>query len=125
MVVGVARVTDLFEYNDQMGLSHHTRMHLQYEGIVTPNNLVDFTAPDSWKQIIENCKFTARIPDPNNSGQKISQEVFQFPARSLRRLKVAAVAVEYYSKTSVPLAAANMLSDQMLKNFQVEVVSLL
>ena len=41
------------------------------------------------------------------------------------RLKVAAVAVEYYSKTSCPLAAANMVWDQMLKNFQVEIILLL
>ena len=68
MVFGVARVTALFEYNDQMGLSHRTRMHLQYDSIVMPKNLIDFTASDSWKQIIEKCKRPASIPDTNNTG---------------------------------------------------------
>ena len=65
------------------------------------------------------------IPDPNNAGQKIAQEDFQFPSRSLMRLKVAAVTVEYYSKTSRPLAAANMVWEQRLNKFQVEIISLL
>ena len=41
------------------------------------------------------------------------------------RLKVSAVAVEYYYKTIRPLAATNMVWDQRLKNFQVEIISLL
>ena len=41
------------------------------------------------------------------------------------RLKVAAVPVEYYSKTNLPLAAENMMWDQRLKNFQVEIIFLL
>ena len=40
-------------------------------------------------------------------------------------LKVASVAVGYYYKTSGPLAAANMMWDQRLKKFQVEIISLL
>ena len=80
-------------------------------GIVNPGNMIDFTASDSWNQITEKCKRPARIPDQNNAGQKIAQEDFQFPARSLMRLKVAAVTVEYYSKTSRPLAVANMMWD--------------
>ena len=90
-------------------------MHLQYEGIVSPNDLIDFTASDSWKQIIDNCKCPARITDTNNAGQTISQEDFQFPARSLMRLKVADVTVEYYSKTILPLDAANIVWDQRLE----------
>ena len=125
MVSGVAQVTAFFEDNDQMGLSHRTLMHLQYEGIGRPNDLVYFTASDSWKKIIENCKRPARIPDPNNTGQKIAKEAFQFPARSVMRLKVADVVVDYYSKTSHPLAAAKNVWDQRLKNFQVEIISLL
>ena len=124
MVFGVAQVTDFFEENDQMGLSHRTRLHLQSEGISRPENLTDFTASDSWKQIIEKCKGPARITDPNNAGQTIAQEDFQFPDRSLMLLKVGDVTVEYYSKTSCPLATANMVWDQRLNNFQVEVISL-
>ena len=125
MVFGVAQITTLFVDNDQKGLSHRTHMHLQSEGIVRPNNLINFTASNYWKKIIENCKRPARIPDPNNAEQAIAQEVFPFPAWSLMRLKVATVAVEYYSKTSRPLDAANMVWYQRLKKFQVEIISLL
>ena len=93
MVFGVAQVTAFFKDNDRMVLSHHARWHLQYEGIVSPNDLIDFTTYDHWKKIIENCKRPARIPDLNNIGQNIAQENFQFPAWSLMRLKVADVAV--------------------------------
>ena len=79
--------------------------------------LLIVTASGSLKQIIENCKRPSRIPYPNNAGQTISQEAFQFPAWSLILLKVADVAIEYYSKTSHPLDAANMMWDQILKNF--------
>ena len=119
MVFGVAQVTAFFEDKDNMGLSHCTHIYLQYESIFRPNNMIDFTASDSWKKIIENCKCPARIPDPNNAGQTIPQEAFQFPAWSLMRLKVSNIAVEYYSKTSRPFAAENMIWDQRLKNFQV------
>ena len=40
------------------------------------------------------------------------------------RLKVAAVAVEYYSKKSHPLSAANMIWEQRFKNFQVDIIYL-
>ena len=40
-------------------------------------------------------------------------------------LKVSAVAVDYYPKTSIPLAAVNMAWDQRLQNFQVEIIYLL
>ena len=43
MIFGVAQVTAFFEDNDQMGLSHITRLHLHYEGIVRPEDLIDFT----------------------------------------------------------------------------------
>ena len=109
MVFGVAQVTAFFEENDQMGLSHCTRIYLQSEGIVRPDNLIYFTASEYWKKITKNCKCTARIPDPNNAGQTISQDSFHFLAQSLMCLKVAVVADGYYSKTSHQLAAANMI----------------
>ena len=116
MIFGVDQVIAFFEDNDQMGLSHCTRSHIQSEGIFRPDYLIDFTASDSWNKINKNCKRTARVTDPNNAGQKISQKAFQFPDRSLMRLKVAAVAVDYYPKTSRLLTAANIMWDQRLKN---------
>ena len=96
MVFGVSQVTAFFEDSGQMGLSHCTCMHLQSEGIVRPKYMIDFNMPAYWKQIIENYKRPARIPYPNNAGQTIVHEDVQFPARSLMRLIVSAVAVEYY-----------------------------
>ena len=40
-------------------------------------------------------------------------------------VKVSAVAVEYHSKTILPLAAEKMVWNQMLKKFQVGIISLL
>ena len=78
-----------------MGLSHLNRLYLKSEGIIRPNDLIDFTTYDHFKQIIDNCKCPARITDTNNIGKTIAQEDFQFPARYLMRLKLAAAAVEY------------------------------
>ena len=103
-----------------MGISARKRIHLQGEGNLIPDNLIDFTIKDSWHQIMDNCKCPARIPDPANMGQFISQEAFQLPAKSLMLLKVAAKPMEYYSKTDRPLTAPGMKYEQGLKNFKVE-----
>ena len=92
-------------------------MQLKSEGIVRPDDIIYFIESYSMKQIIKNRKRPAMITDPNNAGQTIAQEYFQCPAWSLMRLKVAAVAVDYYPKTSRPFAADNMVRDQRLKNF--------
>ena len=86
-------VTAFFRDIEQMVLSARTRIHLQGEGILIPDDLTNFTSKDSWDQIVENCKRPARILDPANVGQFIAQEAFQLPAKSLMRLKVAAKAV--------------------------------
>ena len=80
MVFGVAQVTAFFEDNCQMGLFHRTRLHLQSDVIVIHDDRIDFTASDSWRQIIENCKRPVIIPDQKNAGKTIAQEAFQFPA---------------------------------------------
>ena len=72
MVFGVSQVTAFFKDNYHMGLSHRTHLHLQSEGIARPDNLLNFTASDSWKQIIDNFKRPAIIPNQNNVGQTIS-----------------------------------------------------
>ena len=47
------QVTDFFRDIGQMGLSACTCIHLQGEGILIPDNLIDFTSKDSWEQILE------------------------------------------------------------------------
>ena len=76
-----------------MGLYHCTFLYLQSKEIVRPGNLIDRTSSESWKQIIHNFKGPTSITDPNNTGQKIAHEYFQFPAQSLMCLKAADVAV--------------------------------
>ena len=66
------------------------------------------------------CKLPARIPDPANVGQFVAQEAFQIPAKSLMHLKVAAKAVEYYSKMDRLLTAPGMTYVQRLNNFKAE-----
>ena len=108
-----------------MVLYHRTCLHLKSEGIVRPENMIEFTTYKSWKKSLR----TASIPQgfliQTTQGKHISQYNFQFLARYLMRLKVADVAVECYSKTNHPLDAVNMVWDQRLNNFQVEVISIL
>ena len=89
------QVTAFFRYIDQMVLSDCTRIHLQGEVILIPDDLIDFTSKNSWDQIVDNCKRPDRIPDPANFAQFIAQEALQLPGKSLMRLKVAAKDVEY------------------------------
>ena len=102
MPLTATQVTTFFQDVKQMGLSARTRIHLQGEGILIPDDLVDFTSKDSWDQFVENCKCPAMIPDPVNVGQFIAQEAFQLPKKLLMRLNVSAKAVEYYPKTDRP-----------------------
>ena len=95
MPLAAAQTTAFFEGPDQMALSHRTRVFLQSEGINLVGDLVDFVTKDSWAQVVENFKRPRMIPDPANAGQLMAQEPFRLPAKSLMRLKVAAVAVSY------------------------------
>ena len=120
MPITANQVTAFFRDIDQMGLSACTCIHLQGEGILIPEDLIDFTSKDSWEQIVENCKRPDRIPDPANIGKFIVQDAFQLPAKSFMRLKVAAKAVEYYSKMDRLLTAPRIIYDHRLKNFKAE-----
>ena len=120
MPLTATQVTAFFRDINQMGHSARTRIYLQGEGILIPDDLIDFTSKDSWDQIVDNCKCPARIPDPSNVGQFIEKEAFQIPVKSLMRLKVSEKAVEYYPKTDRPLTAPDITYKQRLKNFKAE-----
>ena len=120
MHLNATQVTAFFRELDQMGLSARTRIHLQGEGILIPDNLIDFTRKDSWYQIVDNCKRPARIPDPASVGKFIAQEDFQLPKKSLMRLKVSAKAVEYYSNMDCLLIDPGITYEQRLKNFKAK-----
>ena len=71
MVFTAAQITSFFEDADQMGLSNHTRVYVQGEGIDRPDDLQEFTEKDAWDQIIENCK---RPPQTTNAaGNLVNQ----------------------------------------------------
>ena len=118
MVFTAAQTTSFFEDADQMGLAHRTRVFLQGEGITTVEDLSEFTSDDVWKQIVAN----ARKPPQtvNAAGDLVDQAPFQIGAKALQRLKVAAIAVEYYASTARPLTAGAMVWNSRLKNFEKE-----
>ena len=119
MVFTNAQITAFFEGNDQMGLSHRTRLYLQLEGLDHPRDLVDFVKSDAWDQVLENCKRPPQVADPANPGQLMNQSPFRFPSKSLLRLKVAARVIEYYNRTGRDLTAGNLAWNR-LANFQIE-----
>ena len=114
-----AQKTAFFEENAQMGLSNRTRLYLQSEGIVELDDLNDFVKKEAWDQVLENCKRPPQVPNPADATQLIPQAAFQFPVKSLLRLRVAALAVQYYDRTGRALSAGGMLWPR-LSNFQVE-----
>lgn len=118
MVLTNAQVTSFFTAPDQMGLDARTRVHLQSEGIINVEDLAEFSDDDNWKQVLENCRKPPKVLDAN--GVLVEQEAFHIGAKSLHRLKVAAIAVEYYLATDRPLTAAGLQWETPLKNFETQ-----
>lgn len=114
------QVTAFLTEQAQMGLSARTRAFLQSEGINGPDDLKDFVTKEAWSQVIENCKRPPQIPDPNNAGQLINDAPYRIGAKSLMRLKVAAIAVSYYEAVDRPLTAAMLMWSPRLKNFDAQ-----
>ena len=91
-----------------MGLSNRTRVYLQSEGIIEPEDLIDFVKKEVWDQVLENCKRPPQIPNPTNAAQLIPQAAFQFPVKSLLRLRVAVLVIRYYERTGHTLSVNGM-----------------
>ena len=62
MVLTAVQLPSFFEDATQMGLSNRTMMHLQTEGITTPDDLIDFVDKDAWTPILDNCRRPPQIP---------------------------------------------------------------
>ena len=105
MVLTNAHATAFFTDADQMNLHARTRAFLQSEGITTPGNLAEFTIKGVWEQVLENYKRRPQIPDPTDAALMINDQAYFMPAKSVMRLKVAAVAIQYYQDTARPLVA--------------------
>ena len=119
MVITANQVQLFFTENDQMAIPQATVIQIANEGIVTIEDLSEFTDSE-FKRIADNLKSPPAIPDPNNAGQTIRQNPFTFGAKSLKRLKVAANAVRYYDSVGRSISAANMHYSNVLKTFELE-----
>ena len=114
-----AQITAFFENADQMGLSNRTRVYLQGQGIDSPDDLADFVKKSAWDQLLENCKRPPQIQNNAVPPVLVNDAAYQFPAKSLLRMKVAALAVQYYSRTGRALTAQSIMWSR-LSNFQIE-----
>ncbi len=124
MVFTAAQITSFFEDNNQMGLSNRTRLYLQGEGLTHPDDLREFRRKEAWEQVVENCKRPPQIAAQAAAAggaapALVVQQPFQLPAKSLLRLKTAAIVCDYYHRTNRQLTAANMMWTR-LNNFQLE-----
>ncbi len=119
MVFTNGQITAFFSDNNQMGLPEATTAQLATEGIADPHDLEEFD-DDEFKQLAANLKSPPAIPDPDNDGEMLRQNPFVFGAKSLKRLKVAAHAVRYYTSIGRELTAANMHYQNTLRNFDLQ-----
>ena len=78
-------------------------MHLQTEGISTPDDLIDFVSTDSWTPILDNCRRPPQISGVGPGAVLVVQQAFHLPVKSLMQLKVAAQVVLYYDRTNCSL----------------------
>lgn len=125
MVLTNAQITAFFTDAGQMNLPPRTRVFLQSEGITSPEDLAEFTTKEAWEQVLENCKRPPQIPDPANATLMINDQPYRMPAKSLMRLKVAAVAIKFYQDTSRPLAAGMLTWSTRLVSFQQQWAAIL
>lgn len=113
---------------NQMGVSARTRGQLIIEGLNDVSDLSEFADnDDGWKQLLENLKHPPQVLNPavgqpgHNAGVAVGalipQVPFQLSARSLGRMKNAALVVKYYNIVQRALTAANM-QQARLGNFK-------
>ena len=113
------QTTALFVNVAQMGLSNHTHLQSQSEGVTDVSDLGEFYDAN-WDQFASNCRRPGQIPDPNNQANCIyqQQQPVAIPVRSLHCLKVASVAIRHYVATACPLLAAIVRWDTVLLDFE-------
>ena len=117
MVFTNNQITAFFEANDQMAIPAATRPGLDMEGISDVTDLEDFTE-DDLKQVAQNLRKPAgMMADPNNPNVQIPQAPYVLGAKSLKRLKIAAIAVSYYSMINRPLTPQNVHYENCLIDF--------
>ena len=117
MVFTDVETTAFFEDANQMAIPAGTRPGLNMDGVVSVDDLEDFTE-DDLNQVAQNLRKPAGLMvDPNNRNRRIPQTPYVFGAKSLKRLKVAAIAASYYKIISRELTPANMHYENCLVDF--------
>ena len=119
-----AQINAFFTNNAQMGIPAQTVNAMAKEGLANVDDLAKF-GKDEFKAMVETFCNPLLIPDPANAQNLICQNPFQLGARSLKRLKVAIQAVQYYQATSRTRLAANMQWTTVLSNFDIQWKSIL
>ena len=120
MLYTAAQTTAIIENPAHMDVSARTHQYLaDNEGLTFIHELIDYVETDTWKQITDNMRRPTMIPDPANAAQMIHYSAFVLSAKSLGRLRIAAVAVSLFGMTYRPLSANIMMYDSRLKNFKV------
>ena len=117
-----AQTTSIFENINQMEIPHATITQLQYEGIITVDDLTDFDK-DSLQQLADNlCHPSGRVPDPYPSaapGATIPTPGFVFGAKSQKQLLLACDLVRYYETVSRDVIAGNMIGSMSSRTLRL------
>ena len=123
MVLTAAQTTSFFENTDQMGVQHATVVQLALEGIQTVDNLADFDK-EALQQLADNLRRPGgRVPNPEPgaaAGSTILTPAFVFGAKSQKHLGIACELVWYYNPVGRNLTAANILWNNVFKNFKIQ-----
>ena len=124
MVFTAAQTAAFFEQPDQMCIPRPTVNQLAVEGIVTVQDLEEFD-DDSLDTLSANLRKPAgTMADPNDPTRVVPLHGFVFGAKSLKRLKVAAEAIRYYTTVGRELTPTNMNHSNVLQTFDEEWKSL-
>jgi hypothetical protein len=107
MVFTANQTAAFFRDDTQMHIPEATVVALAVEGITTVQDLEEFES-DDFKQLVSNLR------SPTGDGP------FVLGAKSLKRLKVAAKAVRYYTAIGRDLTPGNMHYTNVLKNFDMQ-----
>lgn len=95
----------------QIGTSQRTLTKLQEEGYGAVDSLYELTDEKIMKQIIENCKYPPRIPNPApgaDPNDTVAASPFILSAKSLGRIRACAVAVWYHKLVGRDTSAQSM-----------------
>ena len=129
MVFTQAETTTFFTGATQLAIPAATLPGLVLEGIEEVLDLEEFEDDDFDTIMMNLRKPTGTRPDPTHTGRGAARLIpvlpFVFGAKSLKRIKIASLAVRYYNATNREIDATNMHYTNYLKSFHAQWQSLL